>query len=137
MIADTSNMKKITTIVVLVFTFFCSKEKKNTNKLIQIKRSSWSSYQGEMNWYDAKEKCTSIGMRLPSSKELVAAYTSGVNKKWDTKQTNWYWASDSQSAENAYYVSMHNGDTNYFNKMYKGNQTYGFTERHIRVRCYR
>lgn len=38
----------------------------------------WSAYQGLMYWNDAKKKCASIGMRLPTRGELVAAHKAGL-----------------------------------------------------------
>ncbi len=49
--------------LILVFLGNCFK-----NKLIPGSEN-WSEHQGYMNWRNAKTKCESIGMRLPTRKE--------------------------------------------------------------------
>ncbi|HMV79160.1 MAG TPA: hypothetical protein PL048_05570 [Leptospiraceae bacterium] len=56
----------------------------------------WSEDQGRMNWEDAKKKCESIGMRLPTTDELKEAYAAGITKSWKKISTDNYdiWSSD-------------------------------------------
>lgn len=58
------------------------KKKKSVTPVIPDD-GKWSSYQGKMNWYDARAKCESIGMRLPTIGELDLAYTTGITKTWN------------------------------------------------------
>ena len=91
----------------------------------------WSADQGDMNWEDAKKKCVSIGMRLPTRDELVAAHKAGLREKWDAEASDYglpFWTSEESSIENAYVVSMFNGGDVYGSG--KGNG-------YINVRCVR
>jgi hypothetical protein len=54
--------------------------------------SSWSTYQGRLGWYEAWDKCWSIGMRLPTIDELKLARRSKVTKSWDVDGYS-YWSS--------------------------------------------
>lgn len=62
------------------------KEASNDDKIAKIETNSsdakWSQYQGSLNWSRAKEKCASLGMRLPTVTELKSAYTAGVIESW-------------------------------------------------------
>jgi hypothetical protein len=64
--------------------------------------SSWSDYQGKMNWNDAKAKCASIKMRLPSRSELESAYKSGLMASWKNDGTV-YWSSEIYATAYAYF----------------------------------
>ena len=73
--------------------------------------TGWSVYQGAMNWNVAKAKCASIGMRLPTRDELVAAQKAGAWEKWQkekevTYKYSWYWTSEEYSIQLAYTVNM-------------------------------
>jgi formylglycine-generating enzyme required for sulfatase activity len=70
----------------------------------------WSEYQGYMNWEDAKKKCASIGMRLPTIEELESAYKSGVTESWKTDGYN-YWSSTPVGDDRAYNLSINYGDS--------------------------
>jgi len=93
-----------------------SKEMKTNNG-----SNKWSDYQGLMNWEDAKAKCASIGMRLPTREELFAAYKAGAREKWQKEATHAYsayWTSEESSAESAYGVVRAYRDVVYGNKDY-------------------
>ncbi len=90
-------MKRIIAIsLILTFVWVC---KKIDPKL----SSSWSDYQGGMNWYDAKNKCASLGMRLPSRAELITAYETKVTESWKKDGLD-YWTSDYYFEEEEEYV---------------------------------
>lgn len=77
----------------------------------------WSEYQGNMNWDDAKRKCASIGMRLPTRDELVAARKTGLSEKWTGEEGllgRYYWTSEEYPVESAYFVSMDNGHIGHY-----------------------
>ena len=127
------NFKKILAIVLVTLIIGYrgldaqSKKFKEANEVDPKSDSiNWSGYQGVMNWHDAKAKCVSLGMRLPTKKELLAAYTSGVGKAWE-KDGRWYWTSEVSFAETAYGVFIHDG------YVYSGNKATGVSF----VRCIR
>ena len=72
--------------------------------------NAWSSYQGNMSWEDANEKCKSIGMRLPTLKELKAAYDSGITKSWQNDGRN-YWSSTPDSGGDNYVFNILDGSS--------------------------
>lgn len=70
------------------------------------KKGGWSDYQGRMNWYDAKKKCESLGMRLPRIEELTTAYETKVTASWNSewekaKYSYVYWTSEESSGNYA------------------------------------
>ena len=69
---------------------------------------NFSAYQGYMNWEDAKKKCASIGMRLPTIEELESAYKSGVTETWKT-DGYYYWSSTPVGDDRAYVLTIVNG----------------------------
>jgi len=79
----------------------------------KIQPTEWSKYQGLMNWNEAKIKCASIQMRLPTSAELMIAYKVKVADAWKTDLEKFrfahYWSSEEYSEVEAYYFSMHEG----------------------------
>lgn len=54
--------------------------------------SNWSAHQGRMNWADAKAKCASLGMRLPTIEELKAEYAGKFMEPWKTDGI-YFWSS--------------------------------------------
>lgn len=89
---------------------------------------TWSAYEGEMRWHNAKSKCARLGMRLATKEELVALYNSGADwKNQGCGNYCVYWSFTEHSAERAYFVNMDNGDVNYD---YKAN--YNFDVRCVR-----
>lgn len=70
----------------------------------------FSAYQGGLNWRDAKEKCKSIGMRLPTLEELKAEYTSKKTKLW-RKGDSFYWSSTPYNADSSYTFNIENGES--------------------------
>lgn len=107
---------KIITITLFVFCFLsCATGEKKES--LGSNSSNWSLNQGAMNWYHAKTKCTSIGGRLPTVEELLAAYKSGIGKDW-LKDGKYYWSSEESSKNlaeinnnSAFFVMMENGTT--------------------------
>jgi hypothetical protein len=61
----------------------------------------WSAYQGWMNWEEAKEKCKSINMRLPTRKEFQLVRKTGITESWK-KDGAYYWTSEEASNSNIY-----------------------------------
>ncbi len=84
----------------------------------------WSGDQGQMNWNNAKAKCSSLKMRLPTKGELIDASKSGLAKGWDHKGDHW---SSEATASGTYTVNMWDGNT--FNTAQYDANTY--------VRCVR
>lgn len=82
------------------------------DKIAKIESNSseakWSPYQGSLNWSRAKEKCASLGMRLPTVTELKSAYTAGVIESWK-KDDSWYWSSESHDEDTAYSLRVSDG----------------------------
>lgn len=75
---------------------------------------NWSASQGVMNWNDAKARCASLGMRLPTLAEFNAAYDSGVTKSWNDLSA--YWTSDAFSDFRAYFFNIDGGYSNHYRK---------------------
>ena len=74
--------------------------------------------QGRMTWSEAKAKCSSAGMRLPTSLELSDAYRAGIKDSWIQEMSHtWYWSSDEISSESAYYLGLGRGS------VYKGSKS--------------
>lgn len=68
----------------------------------------WSAYQGFLNWEDAKAKCASLGMRLPTIEELKAAYSAKITESWRTDGTR-YWSSTPHNSDAlAYFINIDN-----------------------------
>lgn len=70
---------------------------------------NWSGNEGYMNWEDAKEKCTSLKMRLPSIEELKAAQDAKKTESWK-KQGYLYWSSSVDSSGNPYLLYAYAGE---------------------------
>lgn len=66
----------------------------------------WSEYQGTMNWEDAKAKCASIGMRLPTWDELKEVPRK-IRELWKENE-NWCWSSTPDGEDRAYTNSIYN-----------------------------
>jgi len=103
-------MKKLITITLILFCLVnlngTENEKKNSQQ--------WSDYQGKMNWNDAKAKCASLGMRLPTRAELGTAYKAKVTQSWkvDWQKSGYsnHWTSEEYSASGAYTFYVGDGD---------------------------
>lgn len=50
----------------------------------------WSSYQGKKTWNEAKDRCESLKMRLPTISEIDIARHSGTTKLWEQNSAK-YW----------------------------------------------
>ena len=72
-------------------------------------KCEWSRYMGSMNWDAANAKCRSLGLRLPTIKELEAAYRAGITNSWQSG--NFYWSSTPYDAERYYKFRVDFGDT--------------------------
>jgi hypothetical protein len=65
----------------------------------------FSDYQGYLNWENAKAKCDSLKMRLPTKDELEAAYKAGVTESWKNDGYT-YWSSTTYGDDYAYYINV-------------------------------
>ena len=87
----------------------------------------WSAHQGKMNWGEAKKKCASIGMRLPTIKELKTAYEDKIIEPWDKDvPLHIYWSATPYG---------HNGDA--WLIISTGNMIHSFDASNFYVRCIR
>lgn len=68
----------------------------------------WSQYQGWMNWNDAKAKCKSINMRLPTRKEFQMARKVGITESWK-KDGAYYWTKEELPESNIYVFGIFTG----------------------------
>ncbi len=75
----------------------------------------WSPHQGSMNWYDARAKCASIGIRLPTIEELKKAYSSKLTESWK-KDGIYYWSSVPNGADYAYGLVVANGHSDSYTR---------------------
>ena len=79
----------------------------------KVVSEEWSEEQGRISWPEAMLKCTGIGMRLPTVKEMDQAFKSG-----ETKKMNWkfglYWTSEEKPKDPdrafAYYFDFGSAD---------------------------
>jgi hypothetical protein len=86
----------------------CKGTKECINGECQNPPTSFSDNLGAMNWNEAKEKCSSRGMRLPSVEELKVAHESGVTKSWSCGGSCIaFWSSQPEGANKAYVFSIY------------------------------
>lgn len=102
-----------TQIFFLIFSCATSKTVENPSVLSEepIQTDAvpkWSAYQGFDDFLNAKKKCKSIGMRLPTIEELKSAYRSKITKSWD-KDSSYYWSSTPAGKDKYYYFYIYNG----------------------------
>jgi hypothetical protein len=76
-------------------------------------KGNFSDYQGKMNWKNAKKKCANLKMRLPTIKELTAAFKAKTTEAWK-KEGKLYWTSeelgdDSDIKSYSYYFNVNTG----------------------------
>lgn len=76
--------------------------------------NNFSESQGAMNWNDAKAKCASLGMRLPTRSELTLAYIAKETESWG-KDGYTYWTSEeySYSEDSAFFSSVDFGNVSF------------------------
>jgi hypothetical protein len=98
-------MKRIITVTLILFciTYLSAKD------IRKKKTRQWSKYQGQMNWYNAKVKCKTLGMRLPTIKEFQTAYKVKALESW---KRDWY-----ESGYSLYWTSKE-GEEGIFKKAY-------------------
>ncbi len=109
-------MKRIITIILILFCIAARPILNNKKKLepklkAKSKVNQWSTYQGVMNWHDAKKKCASIGFRLPSSTELKQALKLNLIGSWK-ENADAYWTSDERSKDEAYFFEIYEDEEN-------------------------
>ncbi len=79
----------------------------------------WSENLGQMDWFEAKKKCESLGGRLPTRIELLDLYDSHYDecKKLDD---GFFWSATELSFNTSYAwsVHLHYGSTNFNLKSY-------------------
>jgi hypothetical protein len=64
-------------------------------------KKNFSSFQGTMKWKEAKEKCESLSMRLPTRVDFKKAVEDKITESW--KSDGWfYWTSDELDNESAF-----------------------------------
>ncbi len=93
---------KLKLSLILLLTISVSLSSKNDS-------GKWSKYQGWMNWKDAKAKCNSIGMRLPTRKEFASAYKMKLTESWK-KDGGYYWTTE-DSLNGVYVFGIFMGNT--------------------------
>jgi hypothetical protein len=115
-------MKKIIPITLILFYYFinCGSASQEAptpknSKEAKIGSRNFSAYHGKNTWEDAKAKCDSIGMRLPTRAELDAAYKAKEIESWEADGI-WYWTSEEVSENFAYSFTVGYGDVGYDSK---------------------
>lgn len=105
----------ITHIQIIFFIFSCTTTKTVENPSVlseepiqTVTVPKWSAYQGFFGFTDAKKKCKSIGMRLPTIEELKSANRSKITKSWD-KDSSYYWSSTPAGQDKYYYLYTYTG----------------------------
>jgi hypothetical protein len=73
---------------------------------------TWGRYQGSLKWEDAKARCASNGMRLPSIEELKAAYKAKVTESWRQNGDGCrFWSSTPDGDKQANYFDVCEGQS--------------------------
>ena len=102
-------MKSLRTLTLILFclTNLFAKDslKKNAMK--------WSDYQGSMNWHNAKVKCASSKMRLPTRAEFDFEYKEKGTESWK-KDGNW--TLEEYSEASAHYYDAETGYPDFTDK---------------------
>jgi hypothetical protein len=76
----------------------------------QSSKGKWSPNFGIMNWHEAKKKCDSVKMRLPTIGELKDAFLDNEMKTWTKDNEGLVWSSDSlNNDESAKSISTSEG----------------------------
>jgi hypothetical protein len=82
----------------------------------------FSKFIGRMPWDRANEECKSLGMRLPTLKELRIAKKLGIMKSWEAfSYDDGYWSSTPYDAEEFYKLSVYVGITHSDRRSIYGN----------------
>jgi formylglycine-generating enzyme required for sulfatase activity len=106
-----TRMKRIVTISLILFCIAAKPISNKQKKEAKLKLQHWSSDQGAMTWYEAKAKCASLKMRLPTRVEWIKAYNAKVFDGWnnilDKPEYHVYWTSEEPSHAYAYYSTVH------------------------------
>ncbi len=92
----------------IVFSFFLTLYIKNQfwkNEEAKISQAGWSSNQGSLAWYEAREKCINLGMRLPTIEELKSAHKDKLTDSW-LKFGEEYWSSSPFGTNGHYYLDV-------------------------------
>ena len=82
---------------------------------LKKKQTKWSEYQGSMNWHNAKAKCASGKMRLPTREEFDLEYKEKGTESWK-KDGNWYWTLEEYSEASAHYYDAETGYPDFTDK---------------------
>lgn len=67
----------------------------------EIQTPKWSIFQGRMSWENAKTRCDSMGMKLPSKLELKNAFKKNLTKSWN-QDSAVFWAEEEFSINEAF-----------------------------------
>lgn len=94
---------KIKLFLILFINLFCI-------SLLPQSESKFSGYQGYLIWKDAKAKCDSIGMRLPTKSELKKAFEARITESWKSGNYVIFWTSDEYSDDSAYFFAVTTGN---------------------------
>ena len=75
-----------------------------------VAKGKWSPNFGIMNWHDAKKKCESVKMRLPTLDELRDAFQANEMITWTKDSEGALWSSESlNNDESAKYILTREG----------------------------
>ncbi|MBP6739112.1 MAG: hypothetical protein KA146_03930 [Leptospiraceae bacterium] len=105
-------------ILILFIVILCSVS--SSAKIVlkgTVNPKKWSKYQGEMNWDAANRKCFSLGMKLPTRKEIKAAYKSKETNSW-MKDGVIYWTSEIYSEGDVCVFNISDGTIDFFYNYY-------------------
>jgi len=92
-----------------------------------VSNKKWSPNFGIMNWNDAKKKCESVKMRLPTILELKDAFRNNEMKTWTNDKESNLWSSDTiNEGESAKILTTDEGLESSYMK---------FADTSISVRC--
>ena len=64
-----------------------------STEILSQTKNKWSQSLGLLSWNEAKIKCESLKMRLPTLLEMKDAFREGEFEKWDNDEGGVYWTS--------------------------------------------
>ncbi|MDV6237550.1 DUF1566 domain-containing protein [Leptospira ellisii] len=89
---------------------FSEKRKIKKSSLLPIEKS-WINPEGSYNWYQARQMCSSLDLRLPTIEELEDSYESGETESWNSEEEKRFWSSTISIGQNgAYNLDVFKGE---------------------------
>lgn len=95
----------------------CVSSSATSTPVKEVKNTSgpkWSDYLGLLNWESAKKKCESLGLRLPTRDEMIAAFQAGETKSWEKDGEAFWTSTEFSNSGNHYYFGIVSGFSSHY-----------------------